>query len=241
VVERLGTVAGELDPKPLASYTLAFSTASFEIELEGSRLVARPRPGLELEVDAGVETLSSELEPLLSSLSVEGGAAIGFAAKKTEVIVYDASGTRAVSRGFGTAPVDAVVVSVTSGTERRRLLLLRIDWATKDPVYRDILDFFTEAKGAANPRPALTRLWERLEAKCGSEDAVRHTFSITKTELRAIKGDQSRYAGDRHANYPPGTQPARIDEGARHTALVIGRKIIAAYEHSEFSANGLPV
>jgi ribosomal protein S14 len=156
--------------------------------------------------------------------------------------VEDGAATSTTStRSFGTALADAVIVSVTSGAERRRLLLMRIDWATRDPTYRDMLDFFTEAKGAANPRPALTSLWERLEAKCGNEDAVKRQLSISRAELRAIKGDQSRYEGDRHATYAPGAQPARIDEKARHAALAIGRKLISVYEKQEFGANGLPV
>jgi hypothetical protein len=47
--------------------------------------------------------------------------------------------------------------------------------------------------------------------------------------------------GDRHATYPPGAQPARIDEKSRQAALAVGRKLIAAYERKEFGANGLPV
>jgi hypothetical protein len=241
VTERVLKVDATLVPAPLADYSVAYPTASFEVELEGSHLVARPRPGLEFEVDAGLQRLEEELEPLLSSLAVESGWAIGLEVRHVELVDAGSDGSPILTRSFGSAGVSALIAGVTSGADRRRLLLDRIDWATRDPIYRDILDFVAEAKGAANPRPALTNLWERLEAKYGGEDAVRKQLSVSRAELRAIKGDQSRYVGDRHATYPPGTQAARIDEKARQEAVGVGRKLVSAYEQTEFGSNGLPV
>lgn len=236
-MERLIEIEGTLTPDPRAEYDLSYSTGSFDVTLNGSSLTAKPKAGHDFEVDAGIAQLEEELSPLLSSLAAEGAWAVGMTVDHAK---FDEGGGP-VSRGFGSASAGAVIAVLTSGAERQRLLLARIEWATKDPIYRDVLDFFTEAKAAANPRPALTRLWERLEVKYGGENAVKTALSISKAELRAIKGDQSRYEGDRHATYPAGSQPARIDEKARNAALVVGRKIVSTYEQQEFGFTGLSV
>jgi len=202
MAERLVRVEGSLTPAPLAAYSVTYSTRAFEVELDGSALVARPKPGLDLDVDAGLEKLEEDLDPLLSSLAVESGWAVGVNVTHAEFVEDGPSVATTMTRSFPIAQVDAVIVSVTSGSERRRLLLARIDWATRDSIYRDLLDFFAEAKGAANPRPALTSLWERLEAKYGTEDVVKGMFSITRAELRAIKGDQ-------HGSWAIGTRRTR--------------------------------
>lgn len=189
----------------------------FSVTVEKEMLKAEPHTNIQLEANEARERLQDEISPLLTVFGFIEGRAISLTV--TDIIYPNfGAATRSIATRF--------VLREQPPTKDE--VLLKAAWATADPIYRDLLDFYTEAQAAPNPRPTGSKMVERLEKKFGNRDKACSELGID--DLTLIVANQSQYQGDRHAKYDVGEVPARLSQAERGEILNLLKHIIDEYE-----------
>jgi hypothetical protein len=191
---------------------------SFSVTVEKEMVKAEPHTNIQLEANEARERLQDEISPLLTVFGFIEGRAISLMV--TDIIYPN----------FGTATRSiAARLVLREQPPTKDEVLLKAAWATADPIYRDLLDFYTEAQAAPNPRPIGLKMIERLEKKFGNRNNACSALGIN--DLKPIVAYQSKYQGDRHADYDLGDIPARLSQVERGEVLMLLKRIIDEYEN----------
>ena len=213
-------IDGVLSPSPTREYTaFIFDSSSFSVTVEKEKVTASPHPNVQLDTTAAKEQLLNEITPLLKVLGAEEGRAMAF--EVTHIVLP--------ARTLKTLSVMGRV-HFKIAQQPTDEIPQKVRWAMVDPIYRDLLDLYTEARTASNPRPAGFKLWERLETKFGNREKARTTLDISNSEIKRLFGDQSHYQGDRHAKYNVGDSPRPLSPTEREEFLTRLKKIVDKYE-----------
>lgn len=212
-------IEGKLNPAPTLSYdVLAENLPSFSIKLDKEIVTAIPHTKVPVEEEAALlEQLQREISPLLTVLGSFNGRAIAF--EITDVKYPNL-------KRFATALLINYSISVPVPSVEE--IQQKIHWASVDPIYCDLLDFYTEVLAVPNPRPVAYKMVERLEKKFGNRNKACSELGIQ--DLKPIVADQSQYRGDRHAKYNERDVPARLNQGERLKILDLLKHIIENYE-----------
>lgn len=211
-------IVGRLSPPLTTDYgEFTEQLPSFSVIVEKEKVSAVPHANIQLEAMVARERLLHEISPLLTVIGGSEGRAISLVV--TDVI-YPNFGT--ATRSIATRFVLREAVPTIDEMHRKVLC------ATADPIYRDLLDFYTEAQAAPNPRPVGYKIVERLEKKYGNRKKACSALDIH--DLKPIVANQSQYHGDRHAEYDVGDTPARISPDERGEVLALLKLIIDEYE-----------
>jgi hypothetical protein len=199
----------------------AINLTSFVVTVEKETVTAIPHAYLQMEDrQAACELLQQEFSPLLTVLGSEEGQAIEL---EITDVVYPALKTSSASI--------RIMATIGGSILTAQELLRKIHWASVDPIYRDLLDFYTEAQAAPNPRPAGAKLVERLKVKFNGYDNALTNLGMLSDGFNLIKREQSKYKGDRHADYKEGYVPARLSPTERNEILTVLKQIIHEYEN----------
>ncbi len=212
-------IVGRLSPRLSIDYAdFTEKLPSFSVTIEKGTVKVVPHTNLQLEPSAAQKRLQHEILPLLTVLGTLEGRAISL--EVTDVIYIHVG--QAVRRATGRMGL----IEAPPTTDQ---IHLKVQWATVDSVYRDLLDFYTEAIAAPNPRPAGYKMVERLEKKFGNRKNACSALGIN--DLKPIVANQSLYQGDRHAEYNIGDIPARLSQVERSEVLKLLKHIICEYEN----------
>lgn len=222
---------GTLDPAPTALPGDSISLGGWLITVTGGGFKAMPPSESRWSLEEAQGELDRAMEPVLSALGAASGMKI--TKRVTSAHYADAADPNAIvlSTGFAYATAGGVV-AIASGVEEAARLVRRCEWASKDPLYRDLLDLLTEATGSPNPRPAAFKLTERLEKKFGGIPNTKARLGLTDAPLDAIRAHQNRFEGDRHAKYEIGHRPPPIGPAEREEVLAAARLIVEKYEET---------
>ncbi len=211
-------LVGRLSPALTIDCTdLTENLPSFSVTVEKETVKAEPHLNIQLEASEARERFQHEISPLLTVLGFVEGRAISLAV--TDIIYPN----------MRTATLSIATRFVIGGSPPTKdEVLLRAAWATTDPIYRDLLDFYTEAVAAPNPRPVGSKMVERLKKKFGNRQKACSALGIQ--DFKPIVANQSQYQGDRHADYDVGEVPARLSQAERGEILTLLKRIIDQYE-----------
>ena len=211
-------IVGRLSPPLTTDYgEFTEQLPSFSVTVEKEKVSAVPHANIQLEAMVARERLQHEISPLLTVIGGAEGRAISLVV--TDVIYPNfGTATRSIAARF------VLREAVPTIDEMHRRVLC----ATTDPIYRDLLDFYTEAQAAPNPRPVGYKIVERLEKKFGNRNKACSALGIH--DLKPIVANQSQYHGDHHAEYDVGDTPARISPDERGEVLALLKLIIDEYE-----------
>ena len=219
--EYVARIIGRLNP-PLTVVYKDFTEPlpSFSVTVEKEKVNAVLHTNLQLEADAARERLQHEISPLLTVIGVEEGRAI-----ELEI-------TNIIYPNFGTAtPSIATRFVLREAVPDLEEIHQKVRWASVDPIYRDLLDLYTEAQAAPNPRPAGAKLVERLMVKFNGHPNALTRLGMSSDGFDLIKKKQFKYKGDRHADYKEGYVPTRLSHAERNEILAVLKQIIYEYEN----------
>src|SRR5713226_137971 len=149
---------GRLSPPLTIDYAdLTEKLPSFSVTVEKETVKAEPHTDIQLEANEARKRLQDEISPLLTVFGFVEGRAISLTV--TDIIYPN---LRTATRSI------PATVALSKPPPAKLEVHQKIRWATTDPIYRDLLDFYTEAIAAPNPRPVGFKMIERLEKKFGS-------------------------------------------------------------------------
>jgi hypothetical protein len=221
---------GVLLPRPTVELRGAiFTPRGWMIEVSGDQFTARPPESARWQIAEAEAALDAAMSPILSVLSAHAGTTIEFRVDSAEHV--DSENPNALVLPTVMVRASAGVVDVLiAGPASQARVVRQAEWAASDPIYRDVLNLLAEARAAPNPRPAASKVVERLQEEVGNLHKV---LGVSKTLTYVIDRDQGRFIGDRHARYK-GRQPARITAMEREEVLEAVRTLIEAYERATF-------
>jgi len=221
LLEYITQIQGKLNPAPAIEYGLITENLpGFSITIERERVVAIPHSKILAEEETvALEQLQQQISPILSVLGAQEGRTI-----MLEITDVNYPNLKRLSTAI------LVTYSISAHVPRREDIQRKIRIAVNDPVYRDLLDFYTEALAAANPRPVGFKMVERLEKKFGDRQKACAALGLVKHDLNLITADQSRFKGDRHADYGVGDIPVRLNQVERGKVFELLKRIMDKYE-----------
>jgi hypothetical protein len=217
-------MTGELYPKPGVLYKeLNVELPSLSISIDEEKVIAIPKTGVQLMPDEAEEHLQREIVPVLAVIGNENSRDVTL--RITSITPYDLTRPECIEMDLRCSSdfwTDAVIIRGSDHTG----IIQKIRWAAFDPIYRDLLDFATEAKAAPNPRPSGSKMVERLEVKYGKglkgsekRQAACAALGMRKSDLNPITANQSQFEGDRDAEYDVCIEPARLDPVAKSGSI----------------------
>lgn len=228
-----GALGPRIDTRLLPTTTV---TTSFSIELSGSDVIATPGAGVVLGPDEAAERLRDEIRPLLAAAGHLQRQPIELQDLTPEWI--DTGDPKALvhRRNVGVASSEAFIIAgptTTSDVEQR------VQWATDDPSYAELLELLADVHVAGNPRVLAFAMVERVEMALGSgnREAALQALGINKGAIRTIVADQSRFDEDRHAQHPVGTRRPPIDAATREQVRTEAAGLVRAYEEAIFKTS----
>ena len=212
-------IEGKLNPPPILAYEiLVENLPSFSIRLEKEIVKAIPHIKVPFEEESAIlEHLQSEISPLLTVLGAFEGRAITL-----EITDVKYPNLKRLATSL------LITYSISTPVPSIEEILQKTQWASADPIYRDLLDFYTEALAAPNPRPVGYKMVERLKKKFGNRKRACSELGIS--DLKLIVAYQSQYRDDRHAEYNEHDIPARLNQDERLKILKLLKQIIVNYE-----------
>ncbi len=220
--EYIVRIEGKLSPPPSVKYeNFTEELPSFSINIEKEVVNAVPRSNISPEeTDVTLRCLQDEISPLLTVFGSVEGRTITL---EITNIVYPTL-KRLSTQVWVTYTISGQIPTLMEMHQK-------IHWASVDPIYRDLLNFYTEALAAPNPRPTGTKMVERLKVKFKGYDNALTSLGMPENGFALIKQNQSKYQGDRHADYKVGYVPARLGSTERNEVLAVLKHIIHEYEN----------
>jgi hypothetical protein len=121
-----------------------YKAPSFSITVDKEIISAVPHPGLQFYADEAQEHLQVEISPLLLVLGAE-----------VEKHTISLEVTDIIMPTVGTATRDIMCrANLRDASPTKDELLLKLQLASTDATYSDLLELYIEAQEASNPRPA---------------------------------------------------------------------------------------
>ena len=225
---------GEIDPQlGVLHDKLEISLQSFSLTMNGNNVSVVPNAGVQLERDQAELVLQREMNPLLAMLSFENRRILKFRIRN--VISNNPEQERVTSLHVTADIYTSAAISLKATSDKSQDVQRQVELATVDQTYRELLNLTAEAMEAPNPRPAGYKIVERLEERYGGRDKFCAQLGLKKADLKPLVADQSKYAGDRHAEYPLGAEPDQLSESAKSEALAVIYRIIEEYKKRELA------
>ncbi len=213
---------------------LTFTGQVFEISVAGNRVTAQPLPGTAVDFDAATTILEREIAPYLAVLSAETGTPAELMGP-TRYFVDTMDATREV-KGDHVSSTLTMPFSVEGPTWKADFAR-RVKWAQDDPIYRDLCDLLAAGQASPNPRPDACKMIERLEKKFDGRARALKALGLNDKDIRILVADQATFRGDRHADFPIGEVPARLDTETRRDIIKAAGLVRRRYEEMIFGAS----
>lgn len=127
---------------------------------------------------------------------------------------------------------------IVAGPTTESDLRQRIEWATQDPTYAELLELRADADVIANPRPIGYVMVERIQTALGGATQKRKralaAIGLKDANVYETLRDQSQFDKDRHGGHAPGLRRPPIDPTTRTAVLEELEGIIRGYEEHVF-------
>jgi hypothetical protein len=215
-------IIGRLMPPLTVEYKDLLELPSFSITVDKEMVNAVPQSDLQLHADEAKKRLQEEISPLLLVLGTE---------VEKRPIALEITDVAYPTFGIATRDI-ACRANLRDAPPTKDDIHLKFRWAASDPTYCDLLDYYSKAQGASNPRPFGYNMVERLEKRFGSRDNACKALDIKRQELIPIADERSEYQDDRHAKHDVGKTPSQLPIAKRNDMLVLLRRIIVKYEEN---------